>query len=402
MTSKDDVDAQSNGSGLKTVDEVVDVKQEKDTGSTRIVTANGNTQDVESAGDFMAKLNTGNIIIDPTLVEKAVKNNMGPPLTIAEALERGDFQALARLMQAQIARAENGDLEGMRHEDAQKYAFRLKEKEAMEERVREREREVLAHFDPQGGYRDRRGGYYDVNEGAYIDADGGVVDNYGGYRYKNGNYKSKFGDFYDAKTNTVHLTTGEVITPPKGMSGDEVIREMQQSVREQGGYDPNYIKNGAMAAADAEHPSTDPKAPKVGAVGVPLPSEVAERAKANEGADTNRPNPGSASSLKDRLARRGATVSAPAPASENTPAPPAVVATGANPSRFSNGSSTAETPRGADGEVTSSSFFAVDSSISASKFPGPKKDAVDTEAPDPVVTSNTTTPQRPAVKSPVP
>lgn len=402
MTSKDDVDAQNNGSGLKTVDEVVDVKPTND-GANRIVTANGNTQEVESAGDFMAKLNTGNIIIDPALVEKAGKSNMGPPLTIAEALERGDFQALARLMQAQIARAENGDLEGMRYEDAQRYAARFNEKEAMEERVREREREVLAHFDSQGGYRDRRGGYYDVNEGAYVDDNGGVVDNYGGYRYKNGNYKSKFGDFYDAKTNTVHLSTGEVIKPPKGMSGDEVIREMQQSVREQGGYDPNYIKNSALAAADAEHPSTTPGAPKVGNTGTPLPSEVAERARANEGPQTSQPNPTSASSLKDRLARKGATVSpAPPAASTNTPAPPVVVPPGPNPSKFSNGSAAGETPRGTDAEVTSSTFFAVDSSIQSSKFPGPKKDAAETEAPDPVVTANTTATQRPVPKSPAP
>lgn len=402
MTSKDEVDAQKDATGPKTVAEVVDVKPKTEGGATVLVTANGNTKDVEDVGDFLAHLNTGNIVIDPALAEKAAKGHSSPPLTMAEALERGDFQALARILYAQFARAENGDLEGMRYEDVQKYSARLREKEAQEERVRERERELLAYFDSKGGYRDRLGGYYDANQGEYIDADGGVVDNYGGYRYKNGNYKSKFGDFYDARTNTVHLTTGEVITPPKGMTADQVIQEMQQSVKEQGGYDPNYIRNSAMAAADSEHPSSNPGAPKVGNTSTPLPSEVAAKAKQNEGADTTRPNPTSASSLRDRLARKGATVSA-APPSASTDTPTPAVAAGADQrkeSKFSTGSATADTQRGTGAEVTSSSFFAVDSSISASRFPAPQSEAQGSDT-EPTVTANTAA-QRPAAKSPAP
>jgi hypothetical protein len=423
MTSKDEVDAQNNGTSRRTVDEVVDVKPTND-GATRVITASGNAQEVEGAGDFMAKLNTGNIVIDPALAEKAAKGYSSPPLTIAEALERGDFQALARMMQAQIARAENGDLEGMRYEDAQRYAARLSEKEAQEERIRDRERELTAYFDSNGGYRDRQGGYYNVKEGTFTDEDGGTVDNYGGYRYKNGDYKSRFGDFYDAKTNTVHLRTGEVVKPPKGTTADQVIREMQEDVKQHGGYDPNLIKNSQMGAANSDHP------PPTKGVGTTEAREIAERAKANHGPDldtaatrpaasppsaassstatssspaTSAPSAGAtASSLKDRLAKLRGGSNAPASASPATPVTTSDAGAGTKPkeSKFSDGSP-ADIARSARAEVTNSSFFAVDSSISASKFPVQQPEATVSDT-DPVVTTSTTTAQRPVPKSPAP
>ncbi|TAL38473.1 MAG: hypothetical protein EPN97_04040 [Alphaproteobacteria bacterium] len=421
MTSKDEVDAQKDSTGPKTVAEVVDVKPKTGMGAPLLMMADGNAKEIEGVGDFMARVNAGNIIIDPALAEKAAKGYLSPPLTIAEALERGDFVALAGMINAQIARAENGDLDGMRYEDKARYLARQKEKEALEESFRQREQQLSAYFDPSGGYRDRQGGYFNAKEGTYTDAEGGAVDNYQGYKYKDGSYKAKTGDYYDARTRTMHLANGDSYKISADTSDEDVIKVMQDHARERGFYDPNFIKNGQMGTADAEHPPSGPKRPGWSATQV---QDVAAEARAHKGPDravaapqagaastespattardvavSSQGNKGPAapsaapagqltvSSLKEKLAKaKAAKASAP---ETQTPNPA---------SKFS--SPAAETSRGGGNEVTSSSFFAVDSSISASKFPAPQPETVSDA--DPVVTANATTPARPAAKSPAP
>src|SRR5436305_1593493 len=99
MAQNDQDDIQS-----AAVAEVVDVKPGHDKGASRLVLADGKEKDVDAVGDFVAKLQTGNIIIDPALAEKATKHEAGPPLTIGEALERGDYVALSRMLEAQSRR----------------------------------------------------------------------------------------------------------------------------------------------------------------------------------------------------------------------------------------------------------------------------------------------------------
>lgn len=444
MTSQNEFDEENKGTAPKTAPEVIDIKTKPESGTTRLVTANGNMQEVADAGDFMAKLNTGNIVIDPVLTEKANKSE-APPLTIAEALERGDFVALARMMQAQIARAENGDLEGMRYEDAQRYASRQNEKEAMEERVREREQQLTAFFDTRGGYRDREGGYFNAKENTYTDSEGGVVDNYQGYRYKDGSYKSKTGDYYDATTRTMHLANGDTYKIPPDSSDADVIKIMQDNAREQGYYDPNFIKNGQLGTADAEHPPSGPKgegwsatqvqdvaanarahrgpdlrtgAPASGnkatvttaagtaPVTTPTARDIAVASQTNTGPDVTSSaaplaHPLTASSLKEKLAKAKAAKAA-ASTSADSPDPASDLAPGTNKeSKFSNGAAAVETSRGNGTDVTTSSFFAVDSSISSSKFPVQQPEAAVSDT-DPIVTANANTAKRPAVKSPAP
>lgn len=421
MTSKDEVDAQKDSTGPKIVAEVVDVKPKTGMGATLLMTADGNANEIRGVGDFMARLNTGNIIIDPALAEKAAKGYSSPPLTIAEALERGDFVALAGMINAQIARAENGDLEGMRYEDKARYLARQKEKEALEESFRQREQQLAAYFDQGGGYRDRQGGYFNAKEGTYTDAEGGTVDNYQGYRYKDGSYKARTGDYYDARTRTMHLANGDSYKISADTSDEDVIKVMQDHARERGYYDPNFIKNGQMGTADAEHPPSGPKRPGWSATQV---QDVAAEARAHKGPDLHTdaapqvkaPSTASPATTARDVAvssheNKGPAAASAAPAGQLTvsslkeklakaKAAKAAATEAPNPASKFSSPAAAETSRGGGHEVTSSSFFAVDSSISASKFPAPQPETV-SEA-DPAVTVNATAPTRAAAKSPAP
>lgn len=361
----------------KNVSEIVDIKPKTENTPSRMVTAEGQVHEVDSTGDFIARLQTGNIVIDPTLAEKGIKNNAAPPLTIAEALERGDFAALNRLIAAQIARAQNGDLEGMREEDRIRLGLGKGDKELERERIKAREAELQQYFDKNGGYRDRQGGYYDAKKGTYTDKDGGTVDNYGGYTYPDGSYKSRFGDYYNARTNTVSLASGDTVNVPAGTSGAQVIRTLQQNVGAHGGYDANLTHDAQMQAADGDN--TPPGQPR--ALGSAREAEVhgfATDAKARPQGEVGRAPPGGAMSGGSFLAALGG--SAPAASAESS-APP--------PSRFQSGSSSAPVSPSTTADPATSSFFAVDSSISSSRFSAAAQDVTPTppDTPDPATTT---------------
>jgi len=116
-------------------------------------------------------------------------------------------------------------------------------------------------LDKNGGYRDNEGGYYNPKAGTYTDAEGGIVDNWSGYTYKSGSYKSKIGDFWNAPKKTFELTTGEKLKSDD-ITSAEAITLLRETVKEQGGYDKDYIRKSMMARIKAEHPLTPSKAGK--------------------------------------------------------------------------------------------------------------------------------------------
>jgi hypothetical protein len=342
MTSKDNVDAQNSGARPAVVDEVADVKPKTGTAPARLVMTAGNVREIESAGDIISHVNAGNIVIDPALAEKAAKKHAGPPMTIAEAFERGDFLAAARMIEAQIARAQNGDFEGGRYEDLSRYAA------DKEKAYREREAELRQYYDANGGYHDRYGGYFNPNQGTYTDANGGVIDNYGGYTYKDGSYKGKFGDYYDRSSNTIYMANGEEVKVEKGTPPEKVRKGMQELSGKYGGHDPNFISKAELGTAADEHriPGKDVS---------PEAHSAAEHMRATSanaqtrGPDHNAPHVTTAGDLGAILGRAGIK-------SEIVPK--------TSESKFSPNAK----PSIGTGDATSSSFFPVDSSPSTSKF----------------------------------
>ena len=355
-------------------DNVVDVKPKAGAAPARIVTADGETREIDSTGDLIAKLHTGNIIIDPALALKASRKNGPPPLTIAEALERGDYEAVAQMITAQLARAQNGDLEGMNERDRIRFGLNgLTAADLERERLKEREAELMQYYDSKGNYRDRFGGYFNNNANTYTDSDGGTVDCYGGYTYPDGSYKAKSGIFYDATAHTVHLTNGETVAVPRDATNQQVISTLQADVKANNGYDENFIRNDALAAADAEHPARGTPG-TAGGPGLSAAQRIAADARAHRNAE---PAAGAVAtnltSGSSFLAALGQSRAA-APAAQ--PASPATVASSRFPASGSVALAPASTP-----EPPASSFFAVDSSISSSRFSPAPQDTGNSPAP---------------------
>ena len=114
---------------------------------------------------------------------------------------------------------------------------------------------VKQYLDKEGGYKDNEGGYYNPKAGTYTDKEGGVVDNWQGYTYKDGSYKSGLGDFWDAKTKTFKLTSGETLKS-NDTTSEDAITVLRQSVEEQKRYDKNLSVKSMIARIKMEHPTT--------------------------------------------------------------------------------------------------------------------------------------------------